>query len=65
MWKEKVADLMAAGLSQRQIADLVGVSQPHISDLHAGKRGKRIGYELGKRLDELHQQRCAQERPAA
>lgn len=58
MWKEKVADLLESGLSQRELAELVGTSQPHICDLRAGKRGKRIGYELGKRIDQLHANRC-------
>ena len=65
MWKEKIADLMAAGLSQREIADQVGASQPHICDLLSGKRGKRIGYELGLKIDELHRERCGVDKTAA
>jgi len=65
MWKEKIADLMAAGLSQREIAERVGASQPHICDLLSGKRGKRIGYELGRKIDKLHQKTCGAEKTAA
>ena len=65
MWKEKIADLMAAGMSQREIADHVGASQPHICDLLSGKRGKRIGYELGRKIDQLHKKRCGAGRAAA
>lgn len=58
MWKEKITDLLGSGLSQRELAELVGTSQPHICDLRTGKRGKRIGYDLGKRIEQLHLRRC-------
>jgi predicted XRE-type DNA-binding protein len=65
MWKDIIAAIMKSGLSQHQIAAAVGVSQAHISDLAAGKRGKRIGFELGKRLQSLHEERCGAEAQVA
>lgn len=54
MWQDIIKYLVSRGLSQRDIAKQVGVSQAHICDLANGKRGKRIGYELGQKLNDLH-----------
>jgi len=54
MWKELIAFLInEAGMSQRDIAEAVDSSQQHISDLYNERRGKRIGHELGTRLEAL------------
>ena len=54
MWKELIAFLTEkAGMSQRDIAEAVDVSQQHISDLYNQRRGKRIGHELAKKLEAL------------
>lgn len=58
MWKDIITDLVGAGVSQRKIAELAHVSQAHISDLSLGKKGKRIGFDLGTRLVEIHAQYC-------
>lgn len=54
MWKELITFLMTeAGMSQRDIAEAVASSQQHISDLYNERRGKRIGHDLGKKLEAL------------
>lgn len=58
MWKQIVSELLDSGLSQKELSELIGCSQPYICDLASGKAGKRLGFELGKRLTDLHQERC-------
>lgn len=58
MWKDIVTALINSGLTQYEIAARVGISQPHVSDLANGHRGKRIGFELGNKLLALHAERC-------
>lgn len=64
MWKQIVSDLIESGLSQKEISERVGCSQPYICDLASGKAGKRLGFEVGKRLTELHQERCGDQAAA-
>jgi len=56
MWAEIINELLDAGLSQGEIARRVGCSQPYISDLARGNCGKRIGWDLGKKIKDLHEQ---------
>lgn len=62
MWEKIISDLIASGLTQREIASRVGISQAHVSDLSLGRRGKRIGFEVGKALSDLHEHRCGKKR---
>ena len=57
-WTSIISELQEQGLTQAEIARLVGTSQGHISGLGAGKRGKRLGFEIGQRLLGLHAERC-------
>lgn len=52
-WKNVIADLEESGLKQEEIAEKVGCSQSHISDLKTGRRGKRMGFQLGEALKSL------------
>ncbi|MBR8343051.1 helix-turn-helix domain-containing protein [Burkholderia ambifaria] len=46
--------LLAAGMTQKAIADHIGCSQPTISDMAAGKIGKhRPTYQIVRGLQEL------------
>jgi predicted XRE-type DNA-binding protein len=55
---EKVKDLVAAGFTQKGLAEAVGVSQPTISDLFNGVQ-KDIGIERGgRKIDALHALHC-------
>ena len=38
------------GLSQRELSRLSGVSEPFISQLEGGSRGKRLGYQVAIKL---------------
>lgn len=53
MWKEIISELVAAGLSEQQIADQVGVSQPTINRIKLGRRN-RVEHETGEALRKLH-----------
>ena len=65
MWKELITFLMnEAGMSQRDIAEAVESSQQHISDLYNERRGKRIGYELAKKLEALRDKKSRELRRA-
>lgn len=49
-WSELIKDIQTHGWTQAEIADEVGTSQGHISDLLTDRRGKRLGYQIGKNL---------------
>lgn len=57
-WKKLIAELSAAGLTQAQIADLCGVAQATVSDLHRGET-KSPGFSFGAALVELHREKVA------
>lgn len=49
-WKALIANLLQAGMTQKQIADEVGCTQPCIAGLASGRRGTRVSYEIGTKL---------------
>ncbi|NML34910.1 helix-turn-helix domain-containing protein [Paraburkholderia antibiotica] len=53
-----IADLMKAGLTQKEIERRSGVDQSTVSSLHTGKRGKRVSYETVSRLQQVWRQVC-------
>jgi len=55
-----IASLMAAGLSQNEIASMADLSQSTIAKIHTGKRGKRISYEVMVKLQALHDEVVSQ-----
>jgi transcriptional regulator with XRE-family HTH domain len=61
-WKALIADLEGAGLTQKDIAEAAGCSQPYVSQLKAGQR-RGPDYEIGKALVELHQQKRPDRKP--
>lgn len=52
------SDLIASGLTQQQLADLVPCAQSTIAAYLAGTRGARPSKQIGDRLEELHTERC-------
>jgi transcriptional regulator with XRE-family HTH domain len=52
------SDLIASGLTQQQLADLVPCAQSTIAAYLAGTRGARPSKQIGDRLEELHAERC-------
>lgn len=56
MFPQLISELMATKLSEKQIAGLVGSSQPSINRM---RNGKQIPYyDVGAKLVELHRERC-------
>ncbi|WP_041702826.1 hypothetical protein [Pseudogulbenkiania sp. NH8B] len=49
-WKSLIAELLKAGMTQKQIADEVGCTQPCIAGLATGRRGKQVSYDIGSKL---------------
>lgn len=58
MFQQIVIDLIAAGLSEQEIATAVGTSQPSINRIKLGKQGKSgVKYETGVKLVALHREK--------
>lgn len=53
-----VAEILATGLTQMQLASLVPCSQAAVSSLLTGVRGNRISKQIGDRLEAIHSERC-------
>lgn len=58
-WKQLVADIKAAGMTQEQIATEIGVSVGSLSELINGKIGEPK-WSRGDALIVLHQKMCQQ-----
>jgi hypothetical protein len=58
-----VAEILATGLTQTQLAALVPCSQTAVSSLLTGVRGGRISKQIGDRLEEIHSERCPPLKP--
>jgi len=59
-WSQLINDLQdkkKGNMRQTEIAKSVSCSQNYISDLKAGKKGKRLSYEIANGLKELHKER--------
>jgi predicted transcriptional regulator len=56
--KKLVEELLATGLTQTQLAELVPCSQSLIAALVGGSRGKQTTFVIVDRLDKLHAERC-------
>lgn len=53
------SDLLASGLTQQELADLVPCGQSTIAAYLAGTRGSRPSKQIGDRLEALHAERCS------
>lgn len=53
-WHEIIQRIEAQGKTQSDIANEIGTSQGHVSDLRSGRRGKRIGFSIGRNLLAMH-----------
>lgn len=58
-WKKLLNDLIESGMTQRAIAEEIGLTQSAISQVLTDTTGKRKGfqYEPGAKLIDLHRQR--------
>ena len=52
--QQKIVEILDSGLTQQQVAGLIGCSQSLISALKKGRRGAHISKEIGDSLDRLH-----------
>jgi hypothetical protein len=57
-WKTIINDLTSSGMIKRDIASDIGCSAALISELSSGKRGRRLSWEIGMRLNLLHERVC-------
>ncbi|WP_212173132.1 helix-turn-helix domain-containing protein [Burkholderia vietnamiensis] len=59
-WKAMIRDLLEANLTQREIAERIGVTQASVSQVLSGKAGAQRGFrfEPGQRLVDLHASVC-------
>jgi predicted transcriptional regulator len=57
--QKTTVDLLASGLTQQELANLVPCSQSLINAFSKGKRGSNPTYVIANRLLELHSQRCS------
>ncbi len=58
-WQKMISELRKKGLTQTYIATEIGCSQNYVSDLERGLCGKRLSYELGKKLEILWKENCS------
>lgn len=49
--QEMVTELLESGMTQPQLADMVGTNQPQISRI---KHGQNSEYDLGKRVEAVY-----------
>ncbi|MEG2445916.1 MAG: XRE family transcriptional regulator [Acinetobacter sp.] len=57
-WSQLITELQdkeKGNMTQQEIAENIPCSQNYISDLKAGKKGKRISHEIAEGLKKLHQ----------
>ncbi|WP_296279519.1 XRE family transcriptional regulator [uncultured Acinetobacter sp.] len=62
-WSQLINDLQdkdKGNMTQQEIAFLVPCSQNYISDLKAGKKGKRLSHEIAEGLKKLHEEKVQQ-----
>lgn len=62
-WKNILADLRAAGWTQKDIAAKCGCAQTTVSDLATGKTDQPV-YSIGERLTALHKAMSRRRRKA-
>lgn len=58
-WQVMISELRGKGLTQTYIATEIGCSQNYVSDLERGLCGKRLSYDLGKKLENLWKENCS------
>lgn len=58
-WQKMISELRGKGLTQKYIATEIGCSQNYVSDLERGLCGKRLSYDLGRKLENLWKVNCS------
>lgn len=62
--KKLASEILATGLTQKALGDLIGRSQAQVSDLVNGKT-KTVEYSVGKKLKSLHRKHCKNREPSS
>jgi transcriptional regulator with XRE-family HTH domain len=57
MWKQIIDQIVEAGMTEREIAERCGCTQPTVNRLRSGVT-KEPGYSIGKHLMELAGKQC-------
>ena len=52
------SEILETGITEAALAVDAQCSQPQINALKNGARGKRLSYDIAKRLVEIHRERC-------
>ncbi|MDC5255323.1 helix-turn-helix domain-containing protein [Acinetobacter baumannii] len=60
-WQKMISELREKGLTQTFIAAEIGCSQNYVSDLERGLCGKRLSYDLGRKLENLWKKYCSKQ----
>ena len=63
--KTLITELLASGLTQKEIERRTGIDQSTVSGIYTGKRGKRVSYETMTKLQTFHDEIMKQDRTAA
>lgn len=50
MWKKKIQRILKSGLTQEELADIIGVTQAYISQMASGLK-KSPSYTIGTKID--------------
>lgn len=53
MFDQLIADLVASGMTEAEIADQLPCSQASVNRIKLGKQ-KKVGHELGEAIKKLH-----------
>lgn len=53
-WQKLLKEIYAFGLTQNEIAQEIGVSQPWVNAALQGKRGKKVSFDVGVAIKNLH-----------
>lgn len=57
-------DLLETGLTQKQLALMLGCSQGLVNAYSTGKKGKRPSYDMANKLISLHKKLCGKPKPS-
>ncbi|PIT51861.1 hypothetical protein BHC44_09640 [Snodgrassella alvi] len=54
-WQKLLKEIYASGLTQKEMAQKIGVSQPWINAALQGTRGKKVSFDIGMAIKSLHE----------
>lgn len=53
--KKLVSELLGTGLTQTALGEMIGCTQGYLSHIITGRRGKSVSYEIGSKIEILHE----------